>query len=257
MCSDSNGVPQPGVVVSFWEPYRLIEFERTPGCLSVLNGTKLNVNQLNIGRHEETDVTSDANRANTIFTHYHYYAFPVTTLLSLFAGKGCNPGGYADMDLMYLSEIDPTWSDSEISAFTNPEALLFANPASLIAYPINALFWCAGTWGLVYPISGHLDDSAGVLRATSLFSVRVITQLHRRGFAYKTIGNESLCNGVIAPYLTKSQYKFTLAWPVPETTSDHKIGQLVETWGTGKRIPVTGEDVIYLLWRWLDCCSRY
>jgi conjugal transfer pilus assembly protein TraU len=255
-------------VVSFWEPYRLIEFERTPGCLSVLNGTKLNVNQLNIGRHEETDVTSDANRANTIFTHYHYYAFPVTTLLSLFAGKGCNPGGYADMDLMYLSEIDPTWSDSEISAFTNPEALLFANPASLIAclpddiaaafgYPINALFWCAGTWGLVYPISGHLDDSAGVLRATSLFSVRVITQLHRRGFAYKTIGNESLCNGVIAPYLTKSQYKFTLAWPVPETTSDHKIGQLVETWGTGKRIPVTGEDVIYLLWRWLDCCSRY
>jgi len=262
ICKDELGVPHVGLQTSFWEPYRLIEFQRTPGCLSVLNGTKMSINPLHRGRHGYTPDNS------TLITHYHYYSFPVLYMLSMFAGKGCNPGGYSDLDLMFLSELDPTWYDMELSIFTNPEALLFANPASAVSCmadsiasladnPITAMFWCAGTWGLVYPLSGHINAERGVIKSTSLASVRVLTQLHRRGFAWKTIGNESMCNGVVVPYFPKNQYRFSLIWPVPETQKNHHVGELVELWGSGKLIPVAGEDPIYIIWRWIDCCNRY
>lgn len=264
LCHDNPAVPSPGIVTSFWEPFRLIEWETTPGCLSVLNGTKVNVNRNMRGRHG----SGNRKRYETSVMHYHYYSFPLVQMLNLFAGKGCNPGGYGDLDLMNLSEIDPTWYDAELGAFMNPEALLFANPASIAACvadsvaavannPIDAMFWCAGTWGLVYPITGHVSDDYGLLKATSLTTVRVLTALHRRGSAWKSLGDGALCNGEIAPYLTKSQYKFTMAWPVADTRKSHKLGALVEGWGPGKIIPAAGEDPIYLIWRWLDCCNRF
>lgn len=265
MCFDDVGMPEPGFVTSFWEPYRLVEFETVPGCLSSLNGTKLNINPGNLGTHAgspggETDKVR--------FNHYHYYAFPLVHMLELFSGKGCNPGGYSDFDLMYISEIDPTWSTPEVSFFSNPEAALFANPAADIACmpdalssavnkPIESLFWCAGTWGLIYPLSGAQNERLGILRGTSLATIRVLTQIHRRGFAYGTMGEDAMCEGKIAPYYPKGQYKFTMVWPTAETQRSHKIGTLVETWGSGKLVPGDSEEPIYLIYRWLDCCNRF
>ncbi|WP_244072902.1 TraU family protein, partial [Aeromonas caviae] len=40
LCNDNLGVPRPGVTTSMWEPARLIEFQRVPGCSSVLNGMR-------------------------------------------------------------------------------------------------------------------------------------------------------------------------------------------------------------------------
>lgn len=264
VCKDNAGMPHVGLLTSFWEPYRLIEFERTPGCLSVLNGTQLNYNPLMRGRHG----SGIKGRKETIFTHYHYYSYPLMYLLDLYTGKGCNPGGYSDLDLMFMSELDPTWGDAELSLFANPEALLFANPAGVVACipdalatlsgnPIDALFWCAGTWGQIYPINGHLPDDNGVLKATSLGSVRVLTQLHRRGFAWKTVGDDAMCGGELSPIFPKSQYKFTSAWPVADTELSRRVGELVELWGANKLLPAAGEDPVYVVWRWLDCCNRF
>jgi hypothetical protein len=33
------------------------------------------------------------------------------------------------IDILYITEIDPLWQDSELTAIINPEAVLFANPA--------------------------------------------------------------------------------------------------------------------------------
>ncbi len=265
MCQDQLGFPRPGVVTSFWEPYRLIEFQRVPGCLAALNGARINVNPTNYGTYGTTP-TGEPDLVQ--MAHYHYYSFPLVHLLELFSGKGCNPGGYSDFDLMYISELDPTWSNSEIGFFANPEAALFANPAgiaacipdslsSVVNKPLDALFWCAGTWGQIYPLTGNMNERVGTLKGTSLASVRVVTQLHRRGFAWATMGDDALCDGYIAPFFPKGQYKFTVAYPVADTQRSHKVGALVETWGSGKLIPVAGEDPIYLLWRWLDCCNRF
>ena len=264
MCFDDAGMPQPGIVTSFWEPYRLVEHETVPGCMAALNGTKLNINESNLGSQGGSEISAP-DRVR--FNHYHYYSFPLIHMLELFSGKGCNPGGYSDFDLMYMSEIDPTWNTPEISFFSNPEAALFANPAAAVAcmpdavssavnHPINQLFWCAGTWGMVYPLAGDMNERMGILKGTALATVRILTQIHRRGFAYGTMGADAMCGGKIAPYFPKAQYKFTLAYPIAETQSSHKTGTLVEGWGAGKLLPGGSEEPIYLVWRWLDCCNR-
>lgn len=38
LCEDNLGVPRPGIVTSMWEPARLIELVRTPGCSPSLGG---------------------------------------------------------------------------------------------------------------------------------------------------------------------------------------------------------------------------
>lgn len=262
LCHDKLGMPKPGYTTSMWEPARLIEFQRVPGCASVLNGAKFPMDRTFQGHHGEARWDS----SDGSFMHYHYYAFPLLIMMDLFVSSYCNPDGFADLDLMYLSELDPTWNNDEIAFFSNPEAALVANPVAALACPADAiassagkpmksLFWCAGSWGSIYPLSGNQNGGKGVIRDTSLLSVRVLAALHRRGLAKSTMGNDALCNGKIAPTLPKTQYKFTLLHPVPETNSDHVIGESTLLWGTAKTIPAVGQDPIYVIWRWNDCCN--
>ena len=54
------------------------------------------------------------------------------------------------------------WHDDETAFFLNPEAAIFGNPiaqascatdsiAATAGFPIDALFWCAGCQGSMYP----------------------------------------------------------------------------------------------------------
>lgn len=58
---------------------------------------------------------------------------------------------------------------------------------------------------------------------------------------------------VIAPIIVKNQYKLQQAYPVPETISNHWIGESVWKWGQFRHIPAVGEDFVNYLWRWSDC----
>src|SRR5581483_1021735 len=40
LCEDNLGVPHPGYVVSMWEPARIVELVRTPGCSPALGGIR-------------------------------------------------------------------------------------------------------------------------------------------------------------------------------------------------------------------------
>ena len=168
LCNDNLGVPRPGVTTSMWEPARLIEFQRVPGCSSVLNGMRFPFDRTNQGHHGEGDMDG----GDGSFMHYHYYAFPLLTMLDLFIKQACNPDGYMDLDIMYLSELDPTWNNDELAFFTNPEAALVANPVAAMACtadavsstagkPLKQMFWCAGSWGTLYPLSGNQNGGEG------------------------------------------------------------------------------------------------
>jgi conjugal transfer pilus assembly protein TraU len=43
-------------------------------------------------------------------------------------------------------------------------------------------------------------------------------------------------------------------YPVAETDANHAIGETTFTWGAGRSYPGPGEDHLYILWRWQDCC---
>lgn len=262
LCQDDLGVPRPGITTSMWEPARLVEFQRVPGCSSVLNGARFPFDRLNQGHHQK----GGKQGAQGTFMHYHYYAFPLLTMLDMFTNPGCVSDGYMDLDMMYMSEVDPTWNNDELAFFTNPEAAAVANPlavaacpadavASTAGNPIDSLFWCAGSWGLVYPLSGNQYTMSSTVKNTSLLKVKVLASLHRRGLAHRTMGEDAMCEGKIDVTLSKEMYKYTLLHPLPETNKAHVTGESPFTWGMGRTIPAVGQDLIYTIWRWNDCCN--
>lgn len=265
-CPDKDGaLPHFGFRTSFWEPFRIAEFERQSGCLSTINGVRLPFNKLFQGTQKQKGGTIKQADGKT-FRHYHFYAFPVLVMLDLWLPKNCNPGAFMDLDIMYFSEIDPTWNYDEVSFFTNPEAALFATPlgpiscvadalASNLGHPIRQMYWCAGSWGILYPASGNVNDLAGALSETSLMAARILVALHRRGIEWHSVGKDAMCGGSLLNWLPKEQYRFNMFWPIPENHSDHPIGQTALIWGLAKLIPGYGEDPIHVVWRWLDCCN--
>lgn len=266
-CDSPTGIPELGLTLGLWSPARLIEIVRTPWCAPSLGGARLSESDLASLRLLGTAGHAEYDVSETSFYNYHYYAFPLYILLDLFWDDRCNVDGYRDFDLLYVSELDPTWSDDELAFFTNPEAALFANPLAVAAcaadgvaatagHPIDAMFWCAGTWGHMYPLSGVAYTSAGTdPRISSLLATRATAALHRRGLAWKTVGNDALCGGNIYPFMPKNQYRMSLFYPVAETDRTHAIGESTFRWGVGRTYPGPGEDHVYLLWRWQDCCA--
>lgn len=264
-CPDDLGVIRPGVTTSMWEPSNLIEFQRVPGCSSVLNGTMFNFNRLHQGTHRRGEQKSQ----QATYMHYHYYSYPLLVMLDMYTNASCTGDGYMDLDLMYMSEVDPTWNNDELAFFTNPEAAAVANPvataacaadaaAANIYNPINSLFWCAGSWGTIYPLSGNQFSNSSLVKNTSLLKVKAIASLHRRGVARRTSGTEAMCEAKIEMRFPKDMYKYTLLHPLPETARAHTTGQSTFSWGEMNRtIPAIGEDLIYTIWRWKDCCATY
>lgn len=269
MCQDNLGMYKPGIVNSMWEPARLIEVVRQPGCAMSLGGATLP-----IGDKRSWGTQSDAVAGNNItkekmsFYHLHYYAFPLLSILEMYMPKRCSPDGYADFDIIELTELDPTWNNDELAFFTHPESAAVANPLAQAACAADAalgvagkegsstLWWCAGTWGGIYPMAGStVPNDFG--RTTSLLAARSIAQMHRRGMAHLTTGDDTICRGMIFPTIPKAQYKLASFFPRAETKKGHYIGAHPMTWqgGEGRVIPVTGEDAMYVMFRWNDCCN--
>ncbi len=280
-CSDSLGIPQIGFAVGLWAPARLIEIVRKPYCSPALGGITLQESFRLWGMPDHGDGDSSTNQ----FYNYHYFAFPLVEMLELLVTPECNAEGYTDFDLMYLSEIDPTWIEDELALFTQPETVVaallplqMACPVdcarATAAAPVDSLWWCAGCWGNLYPFTGNVPSGGSPPRVTSLLATRAVASLHRRGLAWKTTGDDALCGGYPYPHLPKTQYKLSMLYPLAEAnnaasstspSSDlasrrssccHHIGVPTMLWGEWRNIPAVGEDYVYLLWRWTDCCVR-
>ncbi len=264
-CEDGAGIPKPGFMMGMWEPARIIELSHQPFCMSALGGIVMDVgSQRTWGTlgHPKDDASDVA------FYNYHYYAFPALIMLDLLVEDRCKADGYFDLDVMYMSELDPTWNDPSLAFFANPEAAAFANPvaaaacavdaaAAAVGQPLDSMFWCAGSWGPLYPLTGFLSHQGDPPRDTSLLATRAVAALHRRGLAWKTMGDEAICRGQIYPMIPKSQYKMSMFYPVPETQSDHPIGRTTFAWGFRRNFNLKGFAFLYTLYRWNDCCVTF
>jgi len=272
-CDTGNGLQAGfGFGFSMWEPARLVEVVRRPYCFPSLGGSVLDPggnstpgsNGLMMGGKSSESNENDSS--DKVFYNYHYFAFPLTVILNLFSG--CSPDGYMAFDLMYISELDPTWNDDELAFLTNPEVVMVANPvsqaaciadatASTAGFPLDTMFWCAGTWGSLYPFTGNILTNVSQPRDTSLIAARALAALHRRGLAWKTMGDAAMCGGYIYPSLPKTQYKFEQMYPLAESNSNHWIGESPFIWGEWRNEPGVAEDYIHMIWRWKDCCIPF
>lgn len=184
---------------------------------------------------------------NGAFYHVHWYKYPLTYWLNIITSLGCLEGG--DLDIAYLSEIDPTWTDSSLTTILNPEAVIFANPiaqgacaadaiASAFNMPLDVLFWCAGSQGSMYPFNGWVSNESSPLQSSLLVSERMAFKLHRQGMIMETIGkNNAVCNEYPSPILPKERWRYQMVNMYPDSGQCHPFGRSVMRWETEKIRP--------------------
>ena len=116
-----------GLQIGYWEPFALADITDTPGCFSNLGAFRLPLSKAykRGGRLESSPSLKQS------FYHVHWYKFPLIHWLNILMSAGCEEGG--DFDFLWLTELDPTWADSELAAVLHPEAVLFANPVAQVA----------------------------------------------------------------------------------------------------------------------------
>lgn len=229
-----------------------------PFCIHLMS-SQLVGDRIEYGLREFSWSGEQAERFNAITRAY----YPLTYWLNIITSLGCLEGG--DLDIAYLSEIDPTWTDSSLTTILNPEAVIFANPiaqgacaadaiASAFNMPIDTLFWCAGSQGSMYPFNGWVSNESSPLQSSLLVSERMAFKLHRQGMIMETIGkNNAVCNEYPSPILPKERWRYQMVNMYPDSGQCHPFGRSVTRWETGKNPPNTKKNFGYLMWRKRNC----
>lgn len=258
-----NTAPPPlfrriGLAIGYWEPMALTDVTRSPGCM-----VNLGFSLPAFGKTAQGTAKKDEKQVNGAFYHVHWYKYPLTYWLNIITSLGCLEGG--DLDIAYLSEIDPTWTDSSLTTILNPEAVIFANPiaqgacaadaiASAFNMPLDVLFWCAGSQGSMYPFNGWVSNESSPLQSSLLVSERMAFKLHRQGMIMETIGkNNAVCNEYPSPILPKERWRYQMVNMYPDSGQCHPFGRSVTRWETGKNPPNTKKNFGYLMWRKRNC----
>lgn len=248
-----------GVAVGFWEPFATTDVTRSPMCMVNMGGLKIGgLKKRGTGRATKSAI------ANTgTFYHTHWYKYPLISWLGIITDDMCMQGG--QYDIGYLSELDPMWNDDTLSLFVNPEAMLFGNPIAQLAciadaaaaeayMSLDALFWCAGAHGSVYPFTGTVKSESSGLNSSVLLTERMNFKLHRQGIILDSVpDNYAVCYQYPAPIIPKERYRYQLINPVPDANRCHPYGRSVMRWQLGKEMPTTSKNYGYLVWKKRNC----
>jgi len=265
VCPTIFGIPFVGVGITYWQPLYVSEVERRPGCLSSVGGIKVLSGPYELLASNQT--VNHMNRGKTANRmQVHWYQYPVFTIMEMFKSLGCK--STSGFDLAYITEVDPMWQDDLWSAVFTPEASLFANPvaslacavdavAASISYPLDPLFWCAGTWGNIYPLAGNSNHSGDPFTMNNQIQAKFIARNARMGLNWQTIGPTAICSSHPNPIWVKSQYRYNQVAPIP------RRGKAVTTGDHGKFFqfpPVTNvptqEHTVNLIWQGQQCCLK-
>ena len=211
------GIPTPGIMVTFHEPLYIQEVTRDAGCFSSLGGLELMPGY----QEENTDLKETTNSSSR--WQVHWYEYPVFKILQMFQDFTCVSS--SDYALAYTTEIDSTWQNDAWGAVFSPEAVVFANPIAQAAcipdaisstayFPLDPLFWCAGSWGGLYPFTGNANASAGRLQSAYLVGTKLMAKLARVGFLWDTVGQWATCGPVPSEFLIKSEFTIDPVYPM-------------------------------------------
>jgi len=247
-----------GLNIGYWEPVALADVTDTPYCLVNLGGHRLNLGLKSSrgGRHLVGQGQTSA------FFHVHWYKYPLMVWLNIITSSGCRQGG--DFDVAYLTELDPQWRDSEMSFVLNPEAALFGNPvtasscaadslaSSIQNTPLDKLFWCAGSQGSIYPLTGHVNAPLSPVQTALLLTERMNYKLHRLWMIADSSATDS-CNEHHSAVVPKSRYRYEMVNQVADGTHCYPSGHTTLDWEAGKIKPHTPDQYGFLIWRKRNC----
>lgn len=264
VCPGIYDIPSPGISVSYWQPLYISEVVQTAGCSPSLGGKELLPEYTALSAHSGF-FNSNIGGADSSKVQLHWYEYPVFGMLDEFKDLVCR--GSNGFNLAYVTEVDPTWQNDSWAAVLNPEAALFtSNVAQLacsadsvaanIAFPLDPLFWCAGSWGGVYPFSGTANQSVGVNQRNNLVLSKFLARQARLGLAFQTVGPDAICTTHPNPIWIKSEYRLNQVYPVPLHGAPQVIGALPEKQFPPVTNPPGMADTVNLIWQGQECCVR-
>lgn len=263
VCPGIFGIPTPGIGITFWEPLYIAEIERTPGCLSSLGGASI-LSAYKTLQSEQVNEGKDGGPVSRM--QMHWYEYPVFAMLDMLKSLVCySPSGF---NLLYLTEIDPTWQDDMWAAIFAPESVLFTSTlaqmacavdsaASSLNFPIDALFWCAGSWGSVYPLSGNAAHTNSNFTSNNLVLAKFLARQSRLGLQWQTIGPTAICSSHPNPIWLKSQYRVNQVGPFPRRGVPVVIGSTGQLQVPPFANAPTRESTVNLIWQGQQCCARF
>ena len=266
LCLCGTPIPRVGIEVGFWEPVRLVDVTYKPFCFVNLGGINLNPGfNIGVGGQAGSRQSSRGGANHIAQWQLHYYIYPLLYWLNLLTDVGCLE--QADVDIAYITEIDPLWTDDVGSELLGPENAAFANvlaqtacmadcPMATAGLPDDELFWCAGCWGGTLPMTGNPQHDENLQSGKDTIA-RLLYKFHRLGLEWGTSGSKGVCAKYLMPILMKSQYRLQMTNPVAMTGgrfSTTPLGSSTLMPLNGVVIPATGEDQGYMLWRKRNCC---
>ena len=234
-CMDRALIAPIGLMMSWYEPARFVDVTRTPFCMVGLGGVDLSDGLADL---LPAPGYGDEDHQGEVFSSFyqtHWFLDPVMSILGI-VDTACNVGASKSMDLMFMSEVDPTWNDDSLAIIFSPEVVLFSSlPAQLAcgidcigsslpnadsdnkfllpdplyfvrhqsatnpasaANPSNYLFWCGGCQGSLYPLDGNNSDSAYAVQSSILSAEKLNGLVHRMGLEEMTTGTFGMCNNL-------------------------------------------------------------
>jgi conjugal transfer pilus assembly protein TraU len=252
-----------GLNIGYWEPFALTDFTPLPYCMVNLGGFTMDIGHSGNGGKQDR---SPENAGS--FYYIHWYKYPLIYWLQILTSAMCmQTGGF---DIAYLTELDPTWNDDELSLIINPEAVLFGNTIAQAAcaldalgsqstLPSDTLFWCAGTQGSMYPLNGTVFDEKGAIQSAVLLSERMDFKMHREGLIWDSVGDSGtgidgpICHDYPTLIMPKSRYRYQMTNTISAADRCYQFGHDVITWEHGHNYPTEGNIFGFLIWQKRNC----
>lgn len=265
VCPGIFGIPSYGIGVTYWQPMYIAEIEKIAGCASSLGGQKIldGYDGLN---SEQGFFLPDKGAAVSTRMQMHWYQYPIFSILDIFKSMICR--SESGFNLLYVSEVDSMWQNDTWAGIFNPEASLFANliaqaacivdsVAANLAFPVDELFWCAGTWGAVYPLAGTANQSLYPYQLNHLVLAKFLARQARLGLAWRTIGASAICSAHADMFWVKSQYRVDQTYPINRRGSPLVIGaQPIKQNPFMLTNPPGLDSTVSLIWQGQQCCIR-
>lgn len=261
-CPTYLGYSMFGIGVTYWEPVYVAEIERRPGCLTSIGGQQV-LDSYAMLHSEGTADEAETEQTNRMQIHWYYY--PVMQMLDMYSNTWCrNPSGF---DLAYMTEIDPTWQDDSWGSVFTPEDSLFATLGAQLACafdavaanvyaPLDFLFWCSGSWGNTYPLTGNAGHNTQHHQQNNQIVSKFIARQARLGLEFNTIGPLAVCGSYPSPVWLKSQYRYNQVGPVVRKGKAVTTGDLgLLQFPTVTNAP-TQEHTVNVIWNAKYCCLK-
>ena len=253
-----------GMTASFWEPARFVETVKDPYCFPSIGVGLSNPSPGLLGGGITKSASGHGGFGSGVFSQSHYFIFPAWSLMEITLNTACIEN--TSFDLAYITEVDPLWNDDLLMAMLQPEAVLFANPITQLAciadsvssnlgLPLSPLFWCMGSWGSSYPITGH-HNTADYVQGNAAIAAKTIYKMGRQLLLQDPA--VTLCAAVPTPIWIKQNYRLQIAKPVRDFMC-HPIGRSDMLWGYGKNPPFSaggnkGDNFLWIIFRKHGCC---